>query len=58
MNYKRNYIIKAKNDCILFSLHRKANKNIILQTELNQREKYKSMLEKVDILSNLTPKSI
>ena len=54
-NYKRNYTIKAKTDCVLFSLDRKAYKNIILQTELTQREKYKAALSEVDILQNLTP---
>ena len=54
-NYKRNYTIKAKTDCKLFSLDRKAYKSIILQTELIQREKYKAALSEVDILQNLTP---
>jgi cAMP-dependent protein kinase regulator len=53
-NYQRNYTIKAKTDAVLYSLDRKSYKGIIKGTELKQREKYKAVLENVDILQNLS----
>ena len=57
-NYKRNYTIKAKTNASLFSLDRKTYKNIIKGIEMNQREKYKIALSKVDILQNLTSNEV
>ena len=54
-NYKRNYTIKAKTDVTLFTLDRKTYKGIIQGIEINQREKFRTALGKVDIFQNLTP---
>ena len=54
-NYKRNYTIKAKNNVVLFSLDREDYKGITQGTQIKQREKYRTTLEKVDILQNLEP---
>lgn len=53
-NYKRNYTIKAKANAVLFSLNRDSYKGIIQGSTLRQREKYKTALQNVDILSTLT----
>ena len=53
-NYQRIYTIKAKTDAVLYSLDRKSYKGIVKGTELKQREKYKAVLENVDILQNLS----
>lgn len=53
-NYNRNYTIKAKTDVTLFSLDRKVYKGIVQGMEINQREKFKTALGKIDILQNLT----
>ena len=57
-NYIRNYTIIAKTNVVLFSLDRRTYKNIVQGNIIKQREYYKNILEKVDILQTLTPEEL
>ena len=57
-NYIRNYTIIAKTNVVLFSLDRRTYKNIVQGNIIKQRENYKNILEKVDILQTLTPEEL
>ena len=57
-NYIRNYTIIAKTNVILLSLERKVYKNIIQGNIEKQRENYKRIIEKVEILQALNEEEI
>ena len=57
-NYIRNYTIIAKTSVTLLSLDRKTYKNIIQGNIRRQRENYKILIEKVEILQTLTLEEI
>jgi len=57
-NYIRNYTIKAKTNVTLLSLDRKTYKSIAQGNIRMQRDKFKNILENVEIFQTLTPEEM